>query len=396
MKILIISTQDNRGGAAKAAYRFTKEFQNQGNEVCLYTRDKRLKDSFIKESPKSRIFSKFLHLLDFAPGYILSGFNKEIPFTLGLFGENFNKVIKEFEPDIINIHWTWKGFISFSQICKVSKEIPVVWTMHDYSPFYDGFFYHYKENILIKSLYKLNSKFRNTFLKDSNITFVSPSKFLLNEFNKSSLFEKFKGVVINNGVDTNIFRIEDKTENKRAFGLNMEKRYILFGAVNLVKDPIKGGKILREILHDMEEYLIENKIGLISFGSQNSFKKLKLDERLETKFLGFIKTDEEMSKILSLSDVVLVPSLYENYPFAVLEPLSCKIPVTAFNVGGTSEIIKHKKNGYLAEIQNKGDFINGVKFCLENKLEFDEDYSVSTKSKEYISLFNDCLKTSLS
>lgn len=396
MRILVVSTHDNRGGAAKAAYRFAREFIKQGNEVCMYVKDKILEDSFIRQSTKGKLIGKFLHLLDFLPGFILSGFNKEVPFTLGLFGEGFGSIVEEFKPDIINIHWTWKGFVSFPQICRISRKIPVVWTMHDCSPFSGGLFLRDKENFLVKWLNKINLKIRKFFLKDADITFVSPSEFLLNEFNKSSLSENFKGLVINNGVDVNIFKKEDKNEARGKFGLRADKKYILFGAVNLVKDPVKGGKILMEILKDIEKYLIENNIGLVSFGSQNPFKRLNLDSSIETKFLGFVQTDESMSEVLSLGDVVLVPSLYENYPFAVLEPLSCGIPVVAFNTGGISEIIKYKENGYLSEFPDKEDYINGIKFCLDNTFKFtNSKYSISARSKEYLSLFNDCLKTGL-
>ena len=397
MRILVVSTHDNRGGAAKAAYRFSKEFIKQGNEVCMYVKDKTLGDSFIRKSSKGRLVGKFFHLLDFLPGFILSGFNKEAPFTLGIFGEGFSSIVEEFKPDIINVHWTWKGFISFQQICRISKKIPVIWTMHDCSPFSGGLFWEDKENILLNLLNKISIKIRKNFLRNANITFISPSKFLLKKFNRSSLSRDFKGLVINNGVDTGVFKKGNKNENRGEFGLQLDKKYILFGAVNLVKDPIKGGEILMEILKGMEEYFIKRNVGLVSFGSQNTFMKLGLDNRIETKFLGFVKTDEKMAKVLSLGNVVLVPSLYENYPFAVLEPLSCGIPVVAFNIGGIPEIVRHKENGYLAEIGDKESFINGIKYCLENELnQENKDYSISTKSREYISLFNDCLKTGLS
>lgn len=397
MRILVVSTQDNRGGAAKAAYRFSKEFIKQGHEVCMYVKDKTLEDPFIKKSPKGKLIGKFLHLLDFLPGFILSGFNKEVRFTLGLFGEGFGSVVEEFEPDIINIHWTWKGFISFSQICRISEKVPVVWTMHDCSPFYGGMFITERQNILINKLVSINLKLRKTFLKHSNIVFVSPSKFLLNEFGKSSISRISKCLVINNGLDITVFKNRNKSKKeKRNFGLSIDKKYILFGAVNLINDPVKGGKILMEILKDIEKYLIDNNIGLISFGSQNPFKRLNLDSTIETKFLGFIETDKEIVEVLSLGNVVLVPSVYENYPFVVLEPLSCGIPVVAFKVGGIPEMIRHKENGYLAEIGDKEDFINGIKYCLENELnKKNKDYSISTRAKEYISLFNDCLKTGI-
>jgi len=207
MRILVVSTHDSRGGAGKAAYRFSKEFIKQGEEVCLYVQSKKEKDSFIKESAIPKIVSKLRHFLDFFPGYLLSGFNTDVNFTLGLFGEDLQKVINQFKPDVINVHWTWKGFISFLQICKISRKVPVVWTMHDYSPFSDGIFYPSEiKTPLLKILVSVNRKIREIVFKRSNITFVSPSKFLLNEFNKSKMSKASNGYTINNGIDLTMFQ----------------------------------------------------------------------------------------------------------------------------------------------------------------------------------------------
>lgn len=395
MRILIVSTHDNRGGAAKAAYRFTKEFKKQGNEVCMYVRDKTLDDDFIKESKGNKKVGKLKHLLDFLPGYILSGFNKGVPFTLGLYGESLDSIIREFKPDIVNVHWTWKGFISFPQICKISKKIPVVYTMHDYSPFSGGTYYPNGEGPLVRGLAKMNSFLRSIHLKNSNITFVSPSEFLLEEFKKSKISKDFKGVVVNNGVDTNIFKRYDRQTVCKALGLKGNKKYVLFGAINLMDNPVKGGPILLEVLREMEGYFIDNSIGLISFGSQNLFEQIKLDERIETKFLGFIKTDKEMAEVLSSADLMLVPSLRENYPFVVLEPLACGTPVIAFKVGGVPEMIEDRKNGYLVNINDKKGFISCISQALGMDWNFPERVfrnDIGDKSSDYLGVFNKLIK----
>ena len=42
MKIFVISTHDSRGGAANSAYRFSKEFEQQGHEVfCTFVIEKK-------------------------------------------------------------------------------------------------------------------------------------------------------------------------------------------------------------------------------------------------------------------------------------------------------------------------------------------------------------------
>lgn len=390
MRILIISTHDSRGGAGKAAYRFAKEYIKQGHEVCLYVRGAKEKDSFIKTSNTPKFISKIFHILDFVPGYILSGFNKEPQFTLGLFGESLNGIVDEFKPDVINIHWTWKGFISFPEICRISRKVPVVWTMHDYSPFASGVFYPYPEDThfpLVKLLAGLNSKVRKNSIKNSNISFVSPSEYLKSEFNRISNFDKKDVVTINNGIDVNIFKKLDKRECRKKYGLEEGKKYILFGAINLIDNQVKGGACLKESLKNIEEYLIKNNIGLVSFGSQDPSEFLDLN--VDHKFVGYVGSEDGMARLYSACDVMLVPSKQENYPFVVLESLACGTPTVAFNIGGIKEMIESRRNGYLVEPFDTNAFGEGIKYLLENELHFEDTqrFNIEKKAKEYIDLF---------
>ena len=394
MRILIVSTHDSRGGAANAAYRFSKEFIKQGHEVCFYVRDKKKEDSFIKQSNTPKWIAKILHFVDFLPGFILSGFNRDVNFTLGLFGESLNPIIKEFKPDIINIHWTWKGFVSFPEICRVSRKIPVVWTMHDYSPFSGGKFYPEQgEKKLIKLVAKINVVLRRIFCKRANIEFVSPSEFLAKEFQKVSFSHNQNIAVINNGVDTGIFKKLNKINARTELGLKNGKKYILFGAVNILENKIKGGRFLKSLFKDIEDYLLTKNIGLVSFGSQNPFPQFNLVNSIEQIFLGYVKDERKMVKILSSSDIMLVPSFFENYPFVVMESLACSVPVVAFNTGGIPEMIEHKKNGFLAKFDSSDSFKEGIVYCLEEKLDNQRDFSIEKKAKNYIELFNNCLHT---
>jgi len=394
MRILIISTHDSRGGAGKAAYRFSKEFINQGHEVCLYVRDKKEKDDFIVESSSPKFLSKLYHLLDFLPGYILSGFNKDANFTLGLFGERLDKIIEEFKPDIINVHWTWKGFISFGEICKVSRKIPVVWTMHDYSPFSGGVFYFLNSQpVPIKLLSYVNSLIRGLFLSGSNLIFVSPSKFLCKEFETGKLSSKFDCKVINNGIDTSVYKKLNKQESRKQLNLESNKKYILFGAVNILENKVKGGKILKAVLSKLENYLIDENIGLLSFGSSNPFPYLELSEKIEKKFIGYVHTDQEMAELFASADVMLVPSMHENYPFVVMESLSCSVPVVAFKIGGIPEMIEQKKSGYIVEPYSIDNYVKGIMYRLGNHISMEHSFSFSIrdKAKKYINLFREVL-----
>lgn len=63
-------------------------------------------------------------------------------------------------------------------------------------------------------------------------------------------------------------------------------------------------------------------------------------------FTGFVSPDA-VPTILRHSDVLALPSTYEELGVVVLEAMSQAVPVVASNVGGIPEIFEHERNGLL-------------------------------------------------
>ena len=62
--------------------------------------------------------------------------------------------------------------------------------------------------------------------------------------------------------------------------------------------------------------------------------------------------------------MMIVPSLQENLSNAIMESLACGTPVVGFDIGGNSDIIDHKINGYLAKPFETDDLANGIEWVL--------------------------------
>ena len=89
-----------------------------------------------------------------------------------------------------------------------------------------------------------------------------------------------------------------------------------------------------------------------------------------------------------------MPSLEEAFGQTALEASCIGLPVVGFQKTGLSDIIKHKKNGYLARYLNSKDFLEGVSWALlknkkqnkklyQNRLYNDFSSNVVIKKYEY-------------
>lgn len=114
-------------------------------------------------------------------------------------------------------------------------------------------------------------------------------------------------------------------------------------------------------------------------------------------FTGYINEDNTLSQYYSACDVFITPSLDENLPNTIMESLSCGTPVLAFNTGGISDLVEHKKNGYLAEYKSTEDMVKGIKWLYDNRTNEElktnarskvlENYQYSIVAEQYIQLY---------
>jgi glycosyltransferase involved in cell wall biosynthesis len=94
--------------------------------------------------------------------------------------------------------------------------------------------------------------------------------------------------------------------------------------------------------------------------------KLKIKENV--KFLGSLDR-QELADFLPQSCVFVFPSLREGMPLALLEAVSCGLPIVASNIPGISDIITDGVNGYLVPSKNpKMLSSNILKLLYEEKL----------------------------
>lgn len=115
------------------------------------------------------------------------------------------------------------------------------------------------------------------------------------------------------------------------------------------------------------------------YGNGPLMEQLKKDYGDEVTFYGF---ETDINKIYSNTDILVMTSIFENCPMAVLEAASFGIPCIVPKVGGIPEIIKHGQNGLLYEERNPkriaellDEMIDNYSNYSENAFKISNDYS---------------------
>ena len=79
----------------------------------------------------------------------------------------------------------------------------------------------------------------------------------------------------------------------------------------------------------------------------------------DIRFIGKLAAVED---ILSIADLLLIPSEIESFGLAALEAMACECPVISSDVGGLPEVNIHGHTGYVAKV---GDVDNMAKMAIK-------------------------------
>ena len=183
--------------------------------------------------------------------------------------------------------------------------------------------------------------------KSDGVTAVSD--FLKKETVK--LFEPRREIeVIPNFVDTErFFRMPETQEIRGQLGLDNEKVCIHisnFRPVKRIRDVLKT---FQEVVQSVSATLL-----LVGDGPDRSDAEVWVRENGIAEHVRFLGKIEDIVPLLSVSDLMLMPSSGESFGLAALEAMACGVPVIVTNMGGFPEFIANGKHGYLVDLGNVG------------------------------------------
>ena len=401
MKIVILNTSERTGGAAVAAGRLGKALGQAGIQV----------DKLVRENTWLNRFRFYWERLII---FLCNHLNRKNLFAVSIANTGMDlsghPLVKD--ADIIHLHWINQGFLSLKDIEElVNLNKPIVWTMHDMWPctgichhawgcerFYDecGKCLFLKSNNLHHLSYYVWKK--KGFLKTSGIQLVAVSSWLAEQAKKSSLTKDLEVVVIPNAIDVSIFLKKEKIEIRKKLFFPLDKKIVLMGAVRL-DDPIKGFEFLKDALNILS--CARNDILLVLFGAIKNDKPFFDHLDVPCLSLGHLSDNNQIAELYSAADVTVVPSFYETFGQTIIEAMACGCPAVSFNNSGQTDIIDHKKNGYVANYKDASDLANGIRWVLEHEdqqalsdacvKKVQENYTEEVVAKQYMALYKHLL-----
>lgn len=404
MKILIVNTNDIKGGAARAAYRLHQVLlaQNIDSQMLVHNKDSNDKTVITHHNTLAHIFNKPID------GLLVKKYKQRqkelfspVHFTINNIINKINKI----NPDIVHLHWVCRGMLTIEQLANIKA--PIIWSMHDNWLFTGGCHVMWgckkyedncgncpklNSNTNIDLSYQVFQRKQQVFSQLNNLTIVGLSQWLSNCAKNSALLKDKKHINLPNPIDTNIFKPTNKIQAREFWKLPKNKKLVLFGAMG-VNDKNKGFEMLKEALNG-----VTSDIELVIFGGN---KTQTHNFKFKTHILGRIQSDENLALLYSAVDIAVVPSMQENLSNVIMENLACTTPVVAFDIGGNSDMVVHKKAGYLAKPFDENDLKNGIEWVLDNadyhqlcenaRNKVLDEFDSEVVAKKYIKLYKACL-----
>ncbi len=270
---------------------------------------------------------------------------------IGYYTNSFQlkRIYKEINPDIISVHYA-SGYGTLARISNLPNITLNVWG----SDIYD----FPNKSKLKRRILKKNLLYATKLASTSNVM-AREVKRQFPGLNREIYITPF-------GVDTNKFTNKKKKKNDEFIIGNIKSlksiygiKYIILGVNdfinNLKKDKREFQNIRCYIYGDGEQ----------KEELQNLINELELSDVIILK--GLIPNDE-VPNALNQFDVFCAASVVnESFGVAIVEAMSCGVPVIATKVDGFSEVMVDGKTGIMIEKENYKEISEALEYMYNNR-----------------------------
>lgn len=293
--------------------------------------------------------------------------------------KKFLKYLVRIKPDIIHLHNLHANFINLPILLEYIREqrIGLVITLHD-CWYFTGKCFHFadigcdkyktscdscpKKNQDIPNLFRDNAywvyrKKKELFSNIPNKKIIGCSKWIAS-LAEESFFEKVD--YIYNGIDTRIFKEQDRNSIRRSMGV--EQEFVILGMAN------KWGLIENEnvVKSLFQHYSRRNTVILIvgcDSETKQRFRTLSAESKVRVILVEYVQLREELARYYACADVFVNLTHVDTLPTVNMESICCGTPVVTYNSGGSPELILSG----CGSVVNKGETSSLINAIEESK-----------------------------
>ncbi len=339
MKIAIVC-YPTFGGSGVVATELGLELARRGHEIHFIT---------YSQPVRLALLNKNVHYHEVnVPEYPLFHYQ---PYELAL-SSKLVDMVKLYKIEVLHVHYAiphaYAGYMAKQMLEDEGINLPMITTLHGTDITLVGNHPFYKPAVS----FSIN--------KSDYVTSVSQS--LKDETYK--LFNISKEIhVIPNFIELDKNTKDPNIQCRRSVMANDNERIIThvsnFRKVKRIPDVVRiFEKIQREI---------PSKLMMVGDGPEKEVAERLCEELGISDKVIFFGNSNEVDKILSYSDLFLLPSATESFGLAALEAMAWGIPVISSNSGGLPEVNFDGISGYLSDVGDVDNMaINAVKIIKDN------------------------------
>jgi len=176
---------------------------------------------------------------------------------------------------------------------------------------------------------------------------------------------KRKISVVYNGIDLAPYKkTEDLTQLRKELGIR--QHFSLVGTVARLT-PVKGLSYLLKAIPSVLASYPDTRFLIVGGGLLlDDLKKEAAQLGIEENVI-FTGSRQDVSSLLKLFDIFVLPSLKEGLPFAIIEAMAASKPVIATDVKGNREVVKDGESGILVPSKDPQSLAEAIIALIEDE-----------------------------
>ena len=273
-----------------------------------------------------------------------------------------NYSILKFEKDHKNIFRMISDFFKLYSFCKQNK-IDIIHTHHRYPELLSVLVSKFTGVKTITTVHSFVKGLKNLSFRSDKI--VTVSKAVEEHLHKYYPHSKGHCKTIYNCIDESFSEPKeiDIHEIKKSFGYNDTDKIILFaGRIS----RIKGVETLISAFVKINQQ--NENVKLILLGKVEDMSILEVIKGSERQ-ISIVQPIENISAFYQISDMVVLPSRIDPFPYVMLESGAMRKPFIGSNTGGIAEFIEDGISGLLIEPGNFNQLADKIIYIINNPIQ---------------------------